>query len=129
MGAHPEDYRRSAPPNSYIHVDDFASPRDLAEYLHKLDTNDNLYNEYFRWKGTGEFIDTKFWCRLCNMVNTVPSYRMWYNTLGEWWTGKGICRRARITGTQQTWATWRNVSRSTSFIDTVRYGQQETLVL
>ena len=54
LGARPEDYEALAPPHSYIHVDDFESPRHLAEYLHKLDKNDDLYNEYFRWKGTGD---------------------------------------------------------------------------
>lgn len=50
MGAHPDDYKHSAPVNSYIHVDNFASPETLAEYLHELDQNDEKYNEYFRWK-------------------------------------------------------------------------------
>lgn len=48
MGAAPEDYERAAPPHSFIHVDNFASPKELAEYLHKLDQNDAMYNEYFR---------------------------------------------------------------------------------
>ena len=124
MGAHPEDYRRSAPPGSYIHVDDFASPRELADYLHKLDKNDNLYNEYFRWKGTGEFIDTKFWCRLCSMVNTVPHYPIWYDTIGEWWSGPGVCRRPK----GQDWSTWRNVSKPTTLLKTVRYGQAQNFL-
>ena len=50
MGARPEDYARSAPYKSYIHVDDFESPKELAEYLTKLDQDDSLYNEYFKWK-------------------------------------------------------------------------------
>lgn len=50
MGAHPDDYKNSAPKNSYIHVDDFDSPEKLAEYLLELDGNDEKYNEYFRWK-------------------------------------------------------------------------------
>lgn len=48
MGARPEDYERSAPYKSYIHVDEFESPRELAEYLHRLDKNDELYNSYFK---------------------------------------------------------------------------------
>ncbi|GFO50580.1 glycoprotein 3-alpha-l-fucosyltransferase a [Plakobranchus ocellatus] len=48
MGAAPEDYARAAPPHSFIHVDDFESPKHLAEYLNTLDKNDALYNEYFR---------------------------------------------------------------------------------
>eukprot|EP00111_Clytia_hemisphaerica_P021636 TCONS_00063637-protein len=73
MGAHPDDYKRVAPPNSFIHVDEFNSPRQLAEYMHILDNNDDLYNEYFRWKGTGEFINSKFVCRVCAMVQATPS--------------------------------------------------------
>ena len=42
----------------------------------RLDQNDTLYNSYFEWKGTGEMINTKFFCRLCALlhdprVNTV----------------------------------------------------------
>ncbi len=48
MGARREDYERSAPYKSFIHVDDFESPAQLAEYLHQLDKNDTLYNEYFQ---------------------------------------------------------------------------------
>jgi len=48
MGAHPDDYARAAPYRSYIHVDDFASPKALADYLHLLDQNPDLYNEYFK---------------------------------------------------------------------------------
>lgn len=48
MGARPEDYERAAPMHSYIHVDDFEGPRQLAEYLHRLDRDDAMYNEYFR---------------------------------------------------------------------------------
>ena len=50
MGARPEDYAVSAPYKSYIHVDDFDGPKELADYLHKLDQDDQLYNEYFKWK-------------------------------------------------------------------------------
>ena len=50
MGARPEDYADAAPHKSYIHVDDFDSPKELADYLHQLDQDDQLYNEYFKWK-------------------------------------------------------------------------------
>ena len=50
MGARPEDYERASPEHSYIHVDDFEGPKELAEFLHKLDQDDDLYNEYFQWK-------------------------------------------------------------------------------
>lgn len=90
MGAHPDDYRRSAPEKSYIHVDDFESPKDLAAFLHMLDKNDDLYNEYFRWKGTGEFINTYFMCRLCSMLHD-EGHQQHYEDINLWWRGTGTC--------------------------------------
>lgn len=50
MGARPSDYAAVAPHNSYIHVEEFANPEELAAYLHRLDEDDTLYNSYFKWK-------------------------------------------------------------------------------
>lgn len=107
MGAHPTDYARSAPYRSYIHVDEFESPKELAEYLHRLDRDDDLYNSYFRWKGTGEFINTYFWCRVCAMLHDdrPPKY---YKDVNEWWRGDGVCtasswREHDLARTQNTW--------------------------
>ncbi|XP_045174204.2 glycoprotein 3-alpha-L-fucosyltransferase A-like [Mercenaria mercenaria] len=91
MGAAPEDYSRAAPPHSFIHVDEFQSPEELAQYLHKLDQNDDLYNEYFRWKGTGSFINTYFWCRVCAMLHETSRESHAYRDLEKWWRGEGIC--------------------------------------
>ncbi len=68
MGARKEEYERVVPHHSIIHVDDFDTPRDLAEYLHMLDQNDTLYNEYFRcghyrsslYKSTLQYAKAKF---------------------------------------------------------------------
>ncbi|KAK5646444.1 hypothetical protein RI129_004908 [Pyrocoelia pectoralis] len=90
MGARKQDYVRSAPSNSFIHVNDFNNPEDLAQYLKRLDQDDDLYNTYFNWKGTGEFINTYFWCRLCALLHS-PYSKKWYTNLGEWWAGTGIC--------------------------------------
>ncbi|KAL3862033.1 hypothetical protein ACJMK2_008033 [Sinanodonta woodiana] len=91
MGAHPDDYLRAAPPGSYIHVEDFPTVNALADYLHKLDQNDYLYNQYFRWKGTGSFIDTKFWCRICAMLWDPKMPQLQVSSLEEWWRPKDIC--------------------------------------
>lgn len=109
MGAHPTDYARSAPYRSYIHVDEFESAKELAEYLHRLDRDDDLYNSYFRWKGTGEFINTYFWCRVCAMLHDdrPPKY---YKDVNEWWRGEGVC----------TTGSWRehDLARSQNFRNT-----------
>lgn len=94
MGARPEDYERAAPEGSYIHVDEFSGPQELALYLKRLDEDDELYNSYFRWKGTGEFINTYFWCRLCTMMHTALSEGVQprsYSDVNEWWRKEGVC--------------------------------------
>ena len=48
MGAPRIDYEHVAPPESFIHVDDFKSPAALAGFLHRLDKDDDAYNAYFR---------------------------------------------------------------------------------
>lgn len=93
MGAHPDDYKRSAPPNSFIHVEDFESPKDLAQYLKKIDKNDDMYNHFFKWKGTGDFIDTKFWCRLCAMLNDLNKPNLVVRDVGAWWRNTEVCIR------------------------------------
>ena len=42
-GAPREDYARVAPPNSFIHLQDFASMSELADYIRLVDSNDTLY--------------------------------------------------------------------------------------
>lgn len=90
MGARKEDYERVAPHHSYIHVEDFASPKELADYLHLLDRNDTLYNEYFLWKGTGELVNTYFWCRVCAMLHDEHPPKV-YEDLDAWWRAPGTC--------------------------------------
>jgi hypothetical protein len=69
LGAHPDDYRAVAPEKSYIHVEDFENPSALTKYLQYLDQHDEEYNKYFEWRETGQFIDHKFFCRICGMTH------------------------------------------------------------
>lgn len=92
MGAGPQDYERVAPYHSYIHVSEFKSPKELAQYLHRLDQDDELYNRYFLWKQTGEFINTYFWCRLCAMLHDEDLVEKYYTNLNTWWRGPGVCQ-------------------------------------
>lgn len=93
MGARPEDYEMAAPYRSYIHVDEFASAKKLADYLNILDKNDELYNSYFKWKGTGELINTYFWCRVCSMLHDdeAVAKTKWYEDVNKWWRRPGVC--------------------------------------
>ena len=44
------DYKKRAPPKSYIDVKDFESPEHLANFLLELDKDDEEYLSYFWWK-------------------------------------------------------------------------------
>ena len=84
MGARPEDYARAAPDQSFIHVDQFMGPKDLAEFLFELDRIDQKYNKYFEVilkkscfaynvlvlvESTEEFINTRLFCRVCALLH------------------------------------------------------------
>jgi len=107
MGAPRADYERLAPPESFIHVDDFETPRDLADFLVQLMADKNRYNSYFRWKGSGEYIDTKYWCRLCAMLHEAHAtgHHSVYQRLEAWWRGPGVCADPKAGG--PGYATWR----------------------
>ena len=59
------------PPKSYIDVNDFSSAKELAEYLLRLDRNDDLYNEYFAWRSTYRCILNWIPCSFCKAFHVV----------------------------------------------------------
>ncbi|CAI6361162.1 unnamed protein product [Macrosiphum euphorbiae] len=92
MGPKRSYYELIAPNNSFIHVDDFGSPKELADYLHLLDGNHQLYNKYFQWKGSGTIIeDTRLYCRLCAMLHDTNRAPRHYEDINKWWKGPGKC--------------------------------------
>ncbi|XP_078683921.1 alpha-(1,3)-fucosyltransferase 7-like [Branchiostoma floridae x Branchiostoma belcheri] len=91
LGAPRSDYERFAPPNSFIHIDDFKNPRALASYLMYLDKNEDKYMEYFAWRNNPpkNLPDFKsHWCELCKkLVQAKPNERKVYNDIDKWWLG------------------------------------------
>ena len=81
------DYAAYAPPHSYIHVADFASPKDLAEYLLLLDKNEALYLKYFEWKKDYEVVARPLngWCDLCEKLNRPEEPAKNYESMTKWW--------------------------------------------
>lgn len=97
MGTTRTEYEKYAPERSFIHVADFQSPKELANYLNELDKNDTLYNSYFKWKGTGEIIEdgTNMFCRMCAILHDdqIMSVPRWYENINQWWNGPTTCTR------------------------------------
>lgn len=82
LGPNHKDYIKMAPYFSFIHVDEFNGVEELARFLNILNHNSTLYNLYFRWTNTGEFVNTFFWCRLCALLHQTPLRRSTYKDLG-----------------------------------------------
>ena len=53
FGAPRSDYEKVAPPNSFIHIQDFSTLQELANYIKRVANDDTLYNSYFAWKKVG----------------------------------------------------------------------------
>nr|CAH0111096.1 unnamed protein product [Daphnia galeata] len=89
------DYTQYAPPHSFINIADFKSPKDLADYLKLLDTNDALYMEYFQWKKHYAVVRSpkKGWCDLCAKLNdpNLEKKIKSYEDVAEWWVRKLPC--------------------------------------
>lgn len=67
-----EDYdAMGIPRDAYIHMDDFSSPEEMANFLKKLDNDDKAYNKYFDWRRNYDVRDAQemAYCELCKEVH------------------------------------------------------------
>jgi hypothetical protein len=93
MGAPENNYELLAPKQSFIHVNKYKTPEDLAKYLNYLMNNPEKYLEYLQWRESTEIesIRSARWenllCPLCQMAYETSSARLnfssWYNTKTE----------------------------------------------
>lgn len=102
LGASIEQYSAVAPPNSFIHVKNFSSPKKLAAYLQYLDGHDDAYNAYHSWRERfvmerlpgRNSIDqhpTSQLVQLCHLAHHPPPPRVWTN-LTTWFSIEDNCR-------------------------------------
>nr|XP_043868429.1 alpha-(1,3)-fucosyltransferase 7-like isoform X2 [Solea senegalensis] len=87
LGASVSDYKAVAPPNSFIHVDDFASVKDLGRYLVELAKDKKRYSEYFTWRQHWKVKRLAEWrerlCKICVHYESLPQHRV-YSNLMAW---------------------------------------------
>ena len=71
------NYSKILPPNSYIDVANFTSPKALAGYLKQVAGNMDLYRSYFEWKRhyfvKHESAFETFICTMCEYMNNISS--------------------------------------------------------
>ncbi|XP_054468678.1 alpha-(1,3)-fucosyltransferase 7 [Anoplopoma fimbria] len=87
LGPSLDDYKAVAPPNSFIHVDEFASVKDLGKYLQDLAADKKRYSEYFTWKNQWKVKLYTDWrerlCKICSQYNSLPQEKV-YTNLEAW---------------------------------------------
>ncbi|GAA6232032.1 alpha-(1,3)-fucosyltransferase 7-like [Lates japonicus] len=90
MGPPLSDYKAVAPPNSFIHVDEFASVKDLGKYLQQLAEDKKRYSDYFTWKQHWKVKLYTDWrerlCKICLQYNSLPQHKV-YSDLEAWVNG------------------------------------------
>lgn len=88
LGPPRENYERFLPPDSFIHVDDFASARDLARYLQELSRDAERYQRYFQWRKWLKPVVGANWslhlCRACHFLQTTEARYRAVPNLSEW---------------------------------------------
>lgn len=96
MGPSVQNVAQLLPPDSFLHVQNFSSPKALADYIQYLDTHNEAYLRYHAWRKTYEVVDGMkcqfLWaCDMCKKMHDPkkPPYR----DLSQWWTPKRQCGR------------------------------------
>ncbi|XP_017319050.1 4-galactosyl-N-acetylglucosaminide 3-alpha-L-fucosyltransferase 9 [Ictalurus punctatus] len=93
LGPPRQNYEDFAPGNSFIHVDDFPNAEALANYLLKLDKDDEAYKRYFDWRKhvratphltlwNQEFIS--YICHACEYIGKHREYKAAHD-IYKWW--------------------------------------------
>ncbi|ELT99292.1 hypothetical protein CAPTEDRAFT_36020, partial [Capitella teleta] len=72
-----------APPGSYIHVEDFDSPEELARHLRNVSQDQALYQSYFKWRKTHVLV-ADYFCDLCSRLYTWDGHLQTYKDFGGW---------------------------------------------
>ncbi|XP_076862425.1 4-galactosyl-N-acetylglucosaminide 3-alpha-L-fucosyltransferase 9-like [Brachyhypopomus gauderio] len=82
------NYEEYIPGDSFIHIDDFGSPQELAEHLKLLDQNQEMYEQYFAWRKYFTVKESPFGlehaCRICEYLNKNHNFRVFTN-INQWY--------------------------------------------
>lgn len=91
LGPSRKNYERFLPPEAFIHVDDFPTVSELAQYLLTLRRNPAMLKSHLNWRGNYNLHQPSFWsehyCMGCKVVrqtrgrtNVVKNLVRWFNS-------------------------------------------------
>uniref|UniRef100_A0A8C5G3C9 Fucosyltransferase n=2 Tax=Gouania willdenowi TaxID=441366 RepID=A0A8C5G3C9_GOUWI len=88
LGPSRQNYERLLPPEAFIHVDDFPTVEELAQYLNKVKQNPDLMKHHLSWRQNySVHLSTRdeLYCKACKMVrrtrgqtSEVPHLKDWF---------------------------------------------------
>ncbi|KAM4697163.1 alpha-(1,3)-fucosyltransferase 7 [Rhinophrynus dorsalis] len=85
LGPPRENYERFVPPDSFIHVSDFSSPKHLATFL--LSMTPQQYQKFFHWRELYAVKSYSDWrerfCLICTKYSSLPQTKV-YSNLDVW---------------------------------------------
>ncbi|XP_044758476.1 alpha-(1,3)-fucosyltransferase 7-like isoform X2 [Coccinella septempunctata] len=98
MGYNKKTYEKLLPPNSFLHVDDYASPSDLARMILSLNET-GKFMDYFQWKKNYEVVNEHGYfksksyhlCRICEALNFNNRTLKVYDKLEDFWSENRDC--------------------------------------
>ncbi|XP_066492084.1 4-galactosyl-N-acetylglucosaminide 3-alpha-L-fucosyltransferase FUT6-like [Tiliqua scincoides] len=83
-----KNYERHLPPDSFIHIDDFPTAKELANFLQELDKDAIRYQSYFQWrswlKPVGETFFNIHFCKACRYLHRLPIQYQSVPELSKW---------------------------------------------
>ena len=107
-GASIKDYEEAAPPNSFLHIDNFTSVEELGDYLKYLDSNPDVYKRYHAWRDKFEIKENAgwwwwdlpkdyggpdgIWCKVCQKAHQLNGEKMERNNI---WKSDTLCTNGR----------------------------------
>ncbi|KOC65136.1 Glycoprotein 3-alpha-L-fucosyltransferase A [Habropoda laboriosa] len=99
MGAPKKNCEQLLPPRSFLHVNDFANPTALANYIHYLNQHDDKYFEYHEWRKYYKVINehgyfgsiSKHYCRICEALHYNFPVIKAYEDIESFWNKKRDC--------------------------------------
>ncbi|KAF2883569.1 hypothetical protein ILUMI_22633 [Ignelater luminosus] len=104
MGTTPEILNQILPSHSYIHVNDYVNPKDLADYISHLNNTPNKLEKYLEWRNDFKTINEHgyfqskpvHYCRVCEALNYNNKKKKVYDDLNKSWF-KNQCQKGWST--------------------------------
>ncbi|KAK7077268.1 Fucosyltransferase, N-terminal [Halocaridina rubra] len=99
MGAPAPYYKKLLPPDSFIHINDFPSPAELAIYLKSVAADEGRYMSYHTWRFKYKVLnehgyfktDIFHYCRICEALNYNSKSTKVYDNMETFWNAKSQC--------------------------------------